>query len=74
MGLLVDGAKFEDGILAELPVSVEGQSPLDELNHLEAISTTFDTSSSTDAVWLSALPSCPSAAIRLFDTFTEAFR
>ena len=24
MGLLVDGAKFEDGILAELPVSVEG--------------------------------------------------
>ena len=24
MGLLVDGAKFEDGILSELPVSVEG--------------------------------------------------
>ena len=24
MGLLVDGAKFEDGILAELPVSFEG--------------------------------------------------
>ena len=23
MGLLVDGAKFEDGILAELPVSAE---------------------------------------------------
>ena len=46
MGLLIDGARFEDGILAELPVSVEGPSPLDELNHLEAISTTFDTSSS----------------------------
>ena len=24
MGLLIDGARFEDGILAELPVSVEG--------------------------------------------------
>ena len=24
MGLLIDGARFEDGILAELPVSAEG--------------------------------------------------
>ena len=45
MGLLIDGARFEDGILTELPVSAEGQSPPDELGHLEAIPTTFDTSS-----------------------------
>ena len=31
---------FRDGTLTELPVSAEGPSPLDELNDLEAFSTT----------------------------------
>ena len=45
MGLLVDGARFEDGILTELPVSVEEAVQPDELDRLEGISTTLDTSS-----------------------------
>ena len=49
MGLLGDGARFDDGVLVELPVSVEGP-PSDELDRLEGFCTIFDTTSILDGV------------------------
>ena len=67
MGLLVDGAKFEEGILTELPVTLRRQSQLDNLSHLEGISARFDTISvSGDAEVVDEACDATAAAAILF--------